>query len=471
MKVFSEKEIERDPIAYLKKDQRAAAPLLEGAAARSGAYSAIEADINGYIAHFLAEAEATLRKFRRSDIGDEAAEQERTRHAKLDSDVADTLDRRIRERDKARFERYRIKEQKELEDKKADLERQKAELDKKAMEALLQEGQNTMKARSSHKSHFYPPEQLPGPARRDGYTKPARPSPTSQPHLPHLYDRPDSARSPLGRGTLADVARPSSRRSSVYPSDIPVTASSPHTHTERAMPSSRRESGNRDLSPDREYSRRGSAHDRGIGHGRSPARERPEDDKQYGHSRRREDDRFDDYDSRRHGRRHGDDHGDEDTSRRYRDHSRSSNRRHRRDGYDSGSRSPNCRSGHYDRPEKPSGRSSLKRPRSTSPPGIDRFISGTSDKKRRSIREGEHDRERSRERSRGADHYRERHRDGHRDQDRDLDRDRDSEKRDRYREKQRRHDRSRSYSRGHSHRHGRSRSRDRKRDRHHDDRI
>ena len=58
---FTDAEIDRDPIKYLAKNPRIAAPLLEGAAARADIYPKTEADIENFIQDYLKSAEQALR--------------------------------------------------------------------------------------------------------------------------------------------------------------------------------------------------------------------------------------------------------------------------------------------------------------------------------------------------------------------------------------------------------------------------
>ncbi|KAF4551280.1 Hypothetical protein D9617_14g077370 [Elsinoe fawcettii] len=112
---FTDDEIEKDPIKYLGKDRRLAAPLLEGAAARADIYPTTEVEINEFIAGYLEHAETALRDARRKEIGEDAAREEQKRGAKSDEAYAAEAEVRRQERAKKHAEELRIKKKKEQE--------------------------------------------------------------------------------------------------------------------------------------------------------------------------------------------------------------------------------------------------------------------------------------------------------------------------------------------------------------------
>ncbi|PNS19257.1 Set1 complex component shg1 [Sphaceloma murrayae] len=115
LQTFTDEEIERDPIKYLGKDRRLAAPLLEGAAARADIYPTTEIDINEFISQYLDEAEVALREARRKEIGEDAAREEEKRGAKSDEAYAADAEVRRQERAKKYAAELRLKRKKEQE--------------------------------------------------------------------------------------------------------------------------------------------------------------------------------------------------------------------------------------------------------------------------------------------------------------------------------------------------------------------
>ena len=89
---FTGKEIDRDPLKYLKPDRRIAAPLLEGAAARSGMYGKVEEVVDGFIEQYIANAEQALRDIRRLEVGGDAADEEAHRGGKSEAAYAAEAD-------------------------------------------------------------------------------------------------------------------------------------------------------------------------------------------------------------------------------------------------------------------------------------------------------------------------------------------------------------------------------------------
>ena len=80
---------------YLKPDRRLAAPLLEGAAARSDVYDNSEADIDAYIETCLSSAERILREIRRKEVSEEVADEEQSRGAKSEEAYAAEAEQRV----------------------------------------------------------------------------------------------------------------------------------------------------------------------------------------------------------------------------------------------------------------------------------------------------------------------------------------------------------------------------------------
>ena len=94
----------------LSKDRRQAAPLVEGAAERSGCYKLAEEAVDEIIEGFVADASAeTLREIRRQDVGDEVLEAEEKRGGKSDEEYAVKV-RQLRLQRERRREQERVKE-------------------------------------------------------------------------------------------------------------------------------------------------------------------------------------------------------------------------------------------------------------------------------------------------------------------------------------------------------------------------
>lgn len=147
LQAFTETEIERDPVKYLAKDRRLAAPLLEGAAARADIYPATEADIDRYIMAHLADAEAALREIRRSEIGEDAAREEEAKGNRSDEAYAADAEVRRRERAKQFAEQLRLQKKLEREaEKKAELESLKARAAALEKEKIRLERENARRA-------------------------------------------------------------------------------------------------------------------------------------------------------------------------------------------------------------------------------------------------------------------------------------------------------------------------------------
>jgi len=134
LRTFTNNEIERDPIKYLKPDRRMGAPLLEGAAARSDIYKQTEVDIEGYIDQYLANAEVAMREIRRKEVGDTAADEEIARGNKSDEAYAAEADARRKEREKKHKEGEKISKKQESQERK-----------KKELEALKKKQEELMK--------------------------------------------------------------------------------------------------------------------------------------------------------------------------------------------------------------------------------------------------------------------------------------------------------------------------------------
>ncbi|KAG9911505.1 hypothetical protein KCV05_g14215, partial [Aureobasidium melanogenum] len=131
---FVDAEIDRDPVKYLAKNPRLAAPLLEGAAARADIYPKTEAAIDLFIQDYLHTAEQALRDIRRSEIGEEAAKQEEAAGNKPDSVYAEASQRRHKER----LERH-------AEEMKEQAKKERAQQKKAELEALKQREQELKK--------------------------------------------------------------------------------------------------------------------------------------------------------------------------------------------------------------------------------------------------------------------------------------------------------------------------------------
>ncbi|KAG8631747.1 hypothetical protein KVT40_000887 [Elsinoe batatas] len=115
LQTFTDDEIDKDPIKYLGKDRRLAAPLLEGAAARANIYPTTEVEISDYISKYLEQAESALREVRNKEIGEDAAREERKKGAKSDEAYAAEAEVRRQGRARKHAEELRIKKKKEAE--------------------------------------------------------------------------------------------------------------------------------------------------------------------------------------------------------------------------------------------------------------------------------------------------------------------------------------------------------------------
>ncbi|KAF2225841.1 complex proteins associated with Set1p component shg1-domain-containing protein [Elsinoe ampelina] len=115
LQTFTDDEIDKDPIKYLGKDRRLAAPLLEGAAARANIYPTTEVEISDYISKYLEQAETALREVRNKEIGEDAAREERKKGAKSDEAYAAEAEVRRQGRARKHAEELRIKKKKEAE--------------------------------------------------------------------------------------------------------------------------------------------------------------------------------------------------------------------------------------------------------------------------------------------------------------------------------------------------------------------
>lgn len=135
LRTFTGNEIEREPIKYLKPDRRIAAPLLEGAAARSGMYGRAEEVVDGFIEQYIANAEQALREIRRLEVGDVAAGDETRRGAKSEETYAAEAETRRQDRAKKFAEDEKMRKKQEVQ------ERKKKELEalKKKQEELQKE--------------------------------------------------------------------------------------------------------------------------------------------------------------------------------------------------------------------------------------------------------------------------------------------------------------------------------------------
>ncbi|KAL9056004.1 MAG: hypothetical protein Q9162_003183 [Coniocarpon cinnabarinum] len=133
---LAENEIERNP-TLLAKDRRLAAPLIEGAAERSGVYSKVESDVEDLIESLLGDAGSELRELRRKDVGDAAAAEEERKGAKTDEEYAEDAVVRRQRRAKQREDEIRRARQKELEalrKREQELVKQREERDRVAKE-------------------------------------------------------------------------------------------------------------------------------------------------------------------------------------------------------------------------------------------------------------------------------------------------------------------------------------------------
>ncbi|KAI9651820.1 MAG: hypothetical protein M1831_007570 [Alyxoria varia] len=133
---LAEAEVEKNPM-LLSKDRRQAAPLVEGAAERSGCYKLAEEAVDEIIEGFVADAAAeALREIRRQDVGDELLEAEEKRGGKSDEEYAAKV-RQLRLQRERRREEERVKElEKELERRrKVEEERKRIREEAEAMEA------------------------------------------------------------------------------------------------------------------------------------------------------------------------------------------------------------------------------------------------------------------------------------------------------------------------------------------------
>ena len=118
LRTFTTKEIERDPIKYMKPDRRMGAPLLEGAAARGDVYGQTEKDVDAYIDQYLASAERALREIRRKEVGDNAADDELERGNKNDEAYALEAEGRRGDRAKKHVEEEKVRRKQEASEKK-----------------------------------------------------------------------------------------------------------------------------------------------------------------------------------------------------------------------------------------------------------------------------------------------------------------------------------------------------------------
>lgn len=110
-------ELEKNP-NLLSKDRRQAAPLVEGAAERTGVYKVAESDVDRLIDGFLDGAGQKLREIRRSDVGHDAAADEERKGSKTDEEYTAEAQARRQERAKIREEQLRIQKEKEEEERK-----------------------------------------------------------------------------------------------------------------------------------------------------------------------------------------------------------------------------------------------------------------------------------------------------------------------------------------------------------------
>lgn len=118
LRTFTNSEIDRDPVKYLKPDRRMGAPLLEGAAARGDVYKKTEADIDVYINQYLASAERALRDIRRKEIGEDAADEEYRNGSKNDEAYAAEAEERRHARAKQHVEQEKIRKKQEAQERK-----------------------------------------------------------------------------------------------------------------------------------------------------------------------------------------------------------------------------------------------------------------------------------------------------------------------------------------------------------------
>lgn len=135
LRKFTSTEIENNAIKYLKPDRRLAAPLLEGAAARSDVYDSSEADIDTYLDSCVAAAEQTLREIRRKEVSDGVAHEEQARGAKSEEEYAAEAGVRSEERKQKHIENEKLRLKKEAQERK----RKQIEELKKKQEALQRE--------------------------------------------------------------------------------------------------------------------------------------------------------------------------------------------------------------------------------------------------------------------------------------------------------------------------------------------
>lgn len=118
---LADAEIERDPYLLSKSRQNATA-LIEGAAERSDVYKAASVFIDQLIAKYTDTAEASMREIRISDVGEEAAREERINGSKTEEDYARESEARKQERTRVRVEAKEVIRQKELAIKKKEEE-------------------------------------------------------------------------------------------------------------------------------------------------------------------------------------------------------------------------------------------------------------------------------------------------------------------------------------------------------------
>lgn len=136
---FADDEIEKDPVKYLSKDRRLAAPLLEGAITRADMYSKAEDQIGQYISGFLAQAEVALRALRQAEVGEALTEEERIRGSKTDEAYAAEAETRRQERTAAHAERLATLKKKETDEKMRKDAEGKAKAEREREQRIQQE--------------------------------------------------------------------------------------------------------------------------------------------------------------------------------------------------------------------------------------------------------------------------------------------------------------------------------------------